>query len=238
LEPALADARSPESSTLELEASFAKLIELSNFESFSWRELTLLAHHINPQSPGYRKGARSAELAGFTRTRESLASQASRTLAKAKAGGLLKIILSECGATLEQAGRVLSDCMQARRVHPVIKNGQVVLHDGGADHPVRLQAAKVTLQVYGAFDHATAGDRVKDAAGEGFAAIELPQSPTDDSTSSAAPAAASNPIREAVSRLSAAEYDQTLNLANLVEEAIGLKAEIVEEESKKDDERS
>jgi len=236
----LAEASFPESSaTLGFEESFAKLIELSNFASFSWRELTLLAHYINPQSPGYRKGARSAELAGFTRTRESLASQASRTLAKAKAGGLLKIILSECGATLEQAGRVLSDCMQARRVHPVIKDGQVVLHDGGADHPVRLQAAKVTLQVHGAFDHPPGGGRVKDAVGEDFGAIELSQNPTaDDSTSSAAPAAASNPIREAVSKLSAAEFNETLNLANLVEEAIGLKAEIAEEERKQGDEQS
>ena len=232
----MADASFPESSvTLGLEDFVAKLVELSNFRSFSWRELTLLAHYINPQSPGYLNGTRSAELAGFTGKRASLWSTASRTIAKAKAGGLFAIIMSEHGVTFQAVGRVVAECMQAHRVYPVTKDGKVVLHDGGPDHPVRLQGAKLGAQLLGAFDRRPACDCANDVLDEDFREIEHSDSPAADDTTPPAPG---DRIREVVGALSVSEYDQTLKLANLVEEAIGLKAEIAEEERKQGDEQS
>lgn len=117
-----------------LAETFDKLVALTEYENFSWRELRLLANYINPNSPGYSNLTRSAMLAGFTGTYASLRSTASRIYRKAKKCGLEQIILEEHGASLHRAAEKFSEGLDAQRP------------DGTPDHRLRFDVAKFTYR--------------------------------------------------------------------------------------------
>lgn len=88
-------------------------------------------------------------LAGYGGTRESLTSQASRTIRKARACGLASIILEQHGAGLVDAAQSLGRCLVAQRTRGVpTPDGQIVSVDLGPDYAVQLQAAKFVVALH------------------------------------------------------------------------------------------
>jgi hypothetical protein len=116
---------------------------------FSLREFELLYHRLDPTN----NGIRSAALAGFKGSPASLAVQASRTLRKARECGFLATVLNEHGCTLERAAERLSACLGAQRKRAFVsKDGTVTYLELGDDYPVQQTAAKLVLELHGAFD--------------------------------------------------------------------------------------
>ena len=128
---------------------------LESLDGFNSRELSLLRHYLDPTSPGYRNGTKSAELAGYQGEPGSnqLAVQANRTLAKARRLGVLRLTLDVNGCSLEDAAKTLAACMKAKRQPVAItKAGVFVEGPEQDDHRVQLDTAKFVFRLHGAVD--------------------------------------------------------------------------------------
>jgi len=118
------------------------------------RELDLLRHYTDPESPGYRNATRSAELAGYRGVPggNQLAVQGSRTLKRARELSELRAILDEKGCTFERAAERLSACLDAKRTRVFLtKSGTLIKSDAEDDFHQQRLAAKLVLQLHGAF---------------------------------------------------------------------------------------
>jgi hypothetical protein len=116
---------------------------------FSRREFQLLYHRLDPTN----NGIRSAALAGFKGSRESLSGQASRTLRKARECGFLATVLNKHGCTLERAAERLSACLAAQRKRAFLTNDGTVLYaEPEEDYGIQMRALELVLKLHGAFD--------------------------------------------------------------------------------------
>ncbi len=123
------------------------------------RQRRFVAEFTSPESEGFGKQAKAAELAGYS---ELAPSQSGHQVLKSiEVRREIERVLDEAGATREKVAQVLHKALEAKITRVFCpKDGELVYSEPLEDHPTQVRAAEVVGKLRGDFPTTHEQERV------------------------------------------------------------------------------
>jgi hypothetical protein len=199
------------------------------------RHLRAFLHYCDPASPAFGNKTKAVELAGYAGKPGSnqLCVQGSRVFARPKKHAGLGKLLMDTDCTLQRAFGCVSEAMSADIVRVVVADGKAMRVNCGPNHPVRLQGAKMAIELHSSI-LASEKDATKVEECDEISVEDNPSSELEsDWHASTADGSTPTPaLKQEIAKLKPAEYDQVHKLANMLSELIDVDAHIKAQEVK------